>query len=272
MGKLKKAVNTLIGLLLIAFYIVPFYITITVAFKKKSDLSSRWVFPHYIYLNNFATAINEGHLDRAVLNSVIITIFAIIIVVCASSIAAYPLARIKSRFSTIITSIVLGVMMVPSLSILVPLYGFMVNIKAVNSYWGIILVLATYELPLSIFFYKNFISSVPNALDEAARIDGCGMMGTFFKIILPQLKPVTASVIILTGVKIWNDYRFSLYFLQSSTKQTIVLAISNFFNDYSSNLNAAAAAALIGAIPMVIVYLSMQKYFVSGLADGAVKS
>lgn len=271
MKRFNKLLYSIIGMIIIIFHMIPLYITVVVALKNKTDLSSRWVFPNYVYWRNFAIAVKDGDLIHAMFNSLIITTFTVAIVVIVSSMAAYPLSRIKSCASTIITSIVLGVMMVPSLSILVPLYGFMINIKAVNTYWGIILILVTYELPISIFFYKNFLNSIPKALDEAATIDGCSIFGTFFRIILPQLKPVTASVTILTGVKIWNDYRFSLYFLQTPSKKTIILAISSFFNEYASNMNAAAAAALLGAVPMIIVYLCMQKYFVSGMVDGAVK-
>lgn len=161
--------------------------------------------------------------------------------------------------------------MVPPLSILVSLYSVLVKINGVNEYWGIILVLVTFELPLSIFLYTNFISSIPKALDEAAAIDGSGPVRTFFQIILPQLKPVTASVVILTGVHCWNDYQFSLYILQSPKMRTIPLAIASYFSQTTSNINAAAAAALLAILPVVVVFLFLQKYFIRGMVDSAIK-
>ena len=107
-----------------------------------------------------------------------------------------------------IRAFVLGIMMVPPLSILVSLYSIIVKMGGVNQYWGIILVLLTFELPQAIFLYSNFISSIPTALDEAAALDGCGPVRTFFLIIFPQLKSVTASVVILAGIHCWNDYQF----------------------------------------------------------------
>ena len=128
-----------------------------------------------------------------------------------------------------------------------------------------------HHLPISIFLFTNFINTIPKALDEAAMIDGCSRIGVFYKIILPNLKPVTASVVILTGVYVWNDYSFQMYMMQKKNMRTVTLAISSFFTENAANLNAGAAAALLAIIPPIILYLTMQKYFVQGIADGAVK-
>ena len=161
--------------------------------------------------------------------------------------------------------------MIPPLSVLVPLYKTLVTIKGINTYWGIILISVTYNLPISIFLFTNFINTITTALDEAALIDGCSKISVFFRIVLPNLKPVTASVIILTGVYIWNDYSFQMYILQKKDLRTVTLAIGSFFTENAANLNAGAAAALLAIIPPIILYLTMQKYFVQGIADGAVK-
>lgn len=121
--------------------------------------------------------------------------------------------------------------MVPQLSILVPLYKEMVSLKGINHLWGIVIVSATFHLPMAIYMYSNFIKSIPKDLDEAAMIDGCSMMQSFFYVILPCLKSTTVSVVILNGVGIWNDYQFQLYFLQKPAMRTITLAISTFFTD-----------------------------------------
>ncbi len=102
-------------------------------------------------------------------------------------------------------------------------------------------------------------------------IDGCSRISIFYRIILPALKPVTASVVILTGVYVWNDYSFQMYVLQKRNVRTVTLAIASFFTENAANLNAGAAAALLVIIPPIILYLIMQKYFIKGIADGAVK-
>lgn len=260
-----------LALLILVLFLAPFYILLSVAFRSPQNLSSYWIFPGSLYLENFQSAVFEGDILLSILNSLVVTVGAVVLVTVVGALAAYPLARRRTRLNAGIKGFVLGIMMVPPLSILVSLYSVMVKIHGVNQYWGIILILVTFELPLSIFLYTNFISSIPVALDEAAAIDGSGSIRTFFQIILPQLKPVTASVVILTGVHCWNDYQFSLYMLQSPKLRTIPLAIASYFSQTTSNVNAAAAAALLAILPVVLVFLFLQKYFIQGMVDSAIK-
>lgn len=260
-----------VALLILLVFLSPFYILLSVAFRSSQDLHSYWRFPTELCMENFSSAIHEGKIFRAIGNSTIITVGAVALIVIAGAFAAYPLARRKSKLNSGIRAFVLGIMMVPPLSILVSLYSVLVSVSGINHYWGLILTLVTFELPTAIFLYTNFIKSLPRALDEAAAIDGCGPIRTFFHIILPQLKPVTASVVILTGIHCWNDYQFSLYIMQSPKLRTIPLAIASYFSQTTSNLNAAAAAALLAILPPVIAFLFLQKYFIRGMVDSAVK-
>ena len=251
-------------------YLTPFYILLGVAFKMPNDPSSRWVLPGYLYLENFKIAL-AGKIGQGIRDSLIITVFSVILIVFVGALAAYPLARNKSRLNAIIRRFILGVMMVPPLSILVPIYSIMKILNAISTYQGIILLIVTFSLPLSIFIFTNFISSIPATLDEAAYIDGCGPLRTFFSIILPQLAPATTSIIILTGVSAWNDYQFSLYILQSPKITSVTLAVSSFFAQVSSNVYAAAAAAVLGILPIIVLFLIMQRYFIQGMVDSAIK-
>lgn len=126
---------------------------------------------------------------------------------------------------------------------------------------------------MSIHLYTNFINSIPVALDEAAAIDGAGVLRTFWSIILPQLKPVTVSVIILKGVTAWNEYLYPYYILQKPSKYTLVLLIRQFFGgaDSAQNMHGAAAAAVLCVLPLIVAYLCLQKYFIQGQVDSAVK-
>lgn len=261
----------LVAIVLVALFASPIYVLVGVAFKSPTDVSSVWKLPTYIHQENFTAALTEGKIMQSMLNSVIITAASVLLIVLVGALASYPLSRIKTRLNGFIKALILGIMIVPPLSILVPLYETLVNIGGVNNYWGIVITLLTFELPLSIFLFSSFIASIPTALDEAASIDGCGPIKTFFAIIMPQLKPVTASVIILCGVHSWNDYQFSLYLLQNPTYKTITLAISSFFSQTTSNLNAAAASALLAILPITLVFLFLQKYFIKGMVDSAVK-
>ena len=263
--------STVVAMLICAFHLIPFYIMIGVALKSPYDISSRWIFPGYLYLDNFKEAIRYGKILQSILSNIIITGGAVIGIMIIGALAAYPLARNQSRLNKVVRTFSLGMMMVPALSLLVPLYSLMVDIGGISTYWGIIMILVTFQLPTSIFLYTNFIISIPPALDEAAAIDGCSRLKVFFLIILPQLKPVTASVVIMTGVSCWNDYMFSLYFLQSPQIKTVTLSVASFFTQTQSNMGAAAAGALLGIIPIVTLYLCLQKYFIKGMLDSAIK-
>ena len=269
----KKSGIWRLPILLVIFgvYFSPFYILAVISFKPVTDLSSRWKFSSAPTLENFQTAIEQGGILQALMHSFVIMVVTVVLIVLVGSLAAYPLARNQSKWNKVIRAFVLGIMMVPPLSILVSLYSIIVKMGGVNQYWGIILVLLTFELPQAIFLYSNFISSIPTALDEAAALDGCGPVRTFFLIIFPQLKSVTASVVILAGIHCWNDYQFSLYVLQSSGMRTVTLAISSFFSQTTSNLNAASAAALLAILPVVVCFLFLQKYFIKGMVDSAMK-
>lgn len=254
-----------------AFYLLPIYISFNVALRPPTDTRSLWLLPTELYLANFVEAFASGGIGRAAVNSIIITASSIVLIAVVGACAAYPLARRRTRVNSGIKSLVLGVMMVPPLSILVSLYATMVELQGVSKHWGIVLTIVAFELPLAIFIYTNFISAIPVALDEAAAIDGATPMTTFFRIIFPQLKPVTASVVILTGMHAWNDYQFSLYLLQQPDMRSLPLAIASFFSQTTSDLHAATAAALIAMAPAVLMFLVLQRYFIRGMVDSALK-
>ncbi|MBW5445545.1 ABC transporter permease subunit [Cohnella sp. CFH 77786] len=260
-----------LSLLICLIHVLPFYVLLTSSFKAMDDPSSKWVMPGYFYLDNFTNAWKEANLGRAFTNNIAILVGAIVLIVIIGSIAAYPLARYKTSWNKFVYALFVSAMIVPPLTILVPLYKFMVDIGGMNSFWGIILLHVTFNLPVTIFLYTGFIDTIPKELDEAAMIDGSGKLRMFYSVILPLLKPVTATVIILTGVTIWNDYQFSVFFLQQPDSRTITVALSAFFGQYNNNIGWVAAGSLMGAVPVAGVYLFLQRYFIHGLSSGAVK-
>ena len=263
--------KTLAAILIIGLHIAPFYIMINMSLKPVTDRSSRWFPAFKPYFANYVNAAVTGNLIRAIFNTLVIVLVSVVIIVVVGAMAAYPLSRKVSRRNKFILAFIVGIMMVPQLSVLVPLYKELVAMKGINHFWGIIIVSATFNLPMAIYMYSNFIGTIPKELDEAAMIDGCSRMQVFFRIIMPSLKATTASVIIWTAVGIWNDYQFQLYFLQKPAMRTITLAITTFFTDSKTDMGAAAAAAFIVVLPPVIMYIALQKYFVQGAMDSAVK-
>jgi ABC-type sugar transport system, permease component len=269
--RVRSLLPTAFIVLVCAVELVPLYITFASAIKPQADLSSYWSLPARPEWGNFATAMASGGLPRSALNTLIITASSTFLVVAFGAAAAYPLARNRSRLNAVVRTFVLSIMMVPALSLLVPLYVLLVKAKAVSSYWGIAPVHLTFNLPLAIFMYANFISAMPKELDEAALIDGCSVYRIFWEIILPMLKTVTVSVVILTAVTVWNDYQYSLYFLQKPTMRVLTLSIASFFGVSGSDPHVASAGAILAILPLVLLYLALQKYFIKGMIDGAIK-
>lgn len=268
---MKKAARYLLAILISILHIIPFFILINASFKADTDTSSKWITPNYIYLENFVHAWNDAKLGRALLNNTIITVFTVLLVIVVGSSAAYPLARYKTKLNRFMYNLFISCMIVPSLTILVPLYKLLVQMHGISTHWGMVVTLVAFQLPLSIFLFTGFVSTISKELDEAALIDGCSRFGIFFRIIYPLLKPVTATVTILTGVAAWNDYQFSVFFLQRPQSQTTSVALSMFFSQYTANISWTAAGCLVSALPATIAYLALQKYFIKGLAAGALK-
>jgi len=259
------------GLLIVAIQLLPIYITLTVALKGQTDLSSVWTFPAAPLWDNFAQAFVAGKVARAFLNTAIITFFATSAVVLLGALAGYPLARSRSTLNTLVNGFILAILMIPALSLLVPLYVLMNRLHAISTFPGIIPVHVAFNLPLTVFLFTNFMRSVPRELDEAAFLDGCSVYSIFYRIMLPLLKPVTVTSVILTSVAVWNDFQFSVYFLQKSAMRVITLAINGFFGISGSNLHMGSAAALLSIIPVTVLFLFLQRYFVSGMVAGAIK-
>ena len=161
----------LLGLVIIVVHFIPIYILLGVAAKSSMDITSKWILPGYVEWNNFKEALNGGNMLLALKNTAIITVFSVFFVTVIGAFSAYPLARNRSRLNTVVKSFILGIMMIPGLSVLVPLYSTMVKIHGISTYWGIIVVLVTFNLPMSIFLFSNFIAGIPVALEEAAFID-----------------------------------------------------------------------------------------------------
>jgi raffinose/stachyose/melibiose transport system permease protein len=262
---------SLLSLCVASVHLVPIWISAMAALRRRSDLSSLWFPPAAPEWANFFRAVRSADLPRAFLNTFLITFGATALTVLLGAMAAYPLARNRSRRNEAVKIFTLSIMMVPALSLLVPLYSLLVGWGAISTLWGVVPVHVTFNLPIAIFLYTNFVRAIPRELDEAAIIDGCSVFRVFDRIVLPLLKPVTVSVIILTGVSVWNDYQFSVYFLQRPAVRVVTLAIASFFGQTSSDPNVAAAAALLAVLPVMSLYILLQKHFVKGTVDSALK-
>lgn len=271
----KKTVKFILSILIVVIgliHLIPFYVLVTTSLKGKGDFSSKWAFPIDIEWSNFAEAWEQANLGSALMNSIIITFFAGLLLIVLGSMAAYPLARRQTKLNKFVFALIISIMVVPPLTALVPLYKLVVDIGMMNTRTIAVLNNVASFSPLAIFLYTSFIrSTVPKELEEAARIDGASTMGIFFKIVFPLLKPITATVLIVTCVYIWNDFQFAIFFLQADEVKTFTVTLQGFFGENTNNLNLVGAASIITMLPMTILFLFLQRFFIRGLAGGAVK-
>ncbi|ELK48036.1 carbohydrate ABC transporter permease [Halobacillus sp. BAB-2008] len=271
-GKKSKKLWTIVAIVISIVHLIPFYIFITTAFKANNDFSSRWVLPESWSFQNFTQAWETASLGTAFFNTMMITACAAVLLIIFGSLAAYPLARLNTRLNKFVYFLFIAIMIIPPLTALVPLYQLVVDIGLMNTRTVAILNNLAAFLPLTIFLYAGFIrSTVPKELEEAAKMDGANTLMIFFRVVFPLLKPITATVLIISCVFIWNDYQFAIFFLQDKEVQTLTVALAGFFGQNQNNLNLVASAALMSMLPMTILFLFLQKYFVAGLSSGSIK-
>jgi raffinose/stachyose/melibiose transport system permease protein len=252
--------------------IIPFYVLLYLALKTptRTYFDGLYLLPEF-HLANFVDAWKISKLGRAILNSLIITGGAVGLTVVLASTAGYSIARFRHAGNRVIFNILLICLMIPAIIITVPLYTLMKSIGGINTYWAMILLLSANALPFTVFLYTSFIRSLPREVEEAAVIDGCTFFSAFWRVTFPFLRPVTAAVVILQGLGMWNNYGQAVFFLQSQSMKTIPLAVSIFFQKYGAQWNLMAAAAVIGLAPAVLLFIVFQKYFIKGITAGAMK-
>lgn len=271
--KAGKHTAALVPLLLwTVLLLVPLVTTVGIALKTRYDLLINPIgWPHPVVWGNIGTAWQDGDLGIALLNSVIITTCGVLGLVVIGSSAAYPLARRVGRWpSGLYLYFILG-LIVPLQLGLIPLYRAWQWLGLVDSQLGVILIQIGELLPLTIFLFTGFIKTVPRELEEAAAIDGASQFRTFWTIVFPLLRPVTATVIIVTSLVIWNDFLIPLLFLQQPDLQTIPLAIYGFVGEYSQSWNLIFASIVVSSLPIIALFLILQRSFIKGLTGGALK-
>ena len=251
--------------------LIPLLIIILNSLKDKQtaaamDLSLP-AFP--IQWENFAVVIEKGKLLTSFGNSVTYSVGSVLLCAVTAVMAAYVLSRNATKCNKLLyLYMALGITLPVNYVALMKVMQFLhIN----NTKLGIILLYTAMQLPFSVFLIHGFIARIPLDLDEAAIIDGCGSVRLFFSVILPLLKPVLATVFVLTFLNTWNEFVSPLYFLGSSEKWPMTLSVYNFFGMYFMDWNLICADILLTSLPVIVVYLLGQRYIVSGMTAGAVK-
>ncbi|MGW9131814.1 carbohydrate ABC transporter permease [Streptomyces sp. NPDC055681] len=246
----------------------PVYILVNLSLRGTGDTSSAVTPTTSPTLANYADAWRAAGLDAALLNSALVTVVSLLVIVLVSAFAAYPLARATARWSRWTFLLFALGLMLPAQLALIPLYQSMRDLGLLGSVWSLVLFYSGLQVPFSIFLYAGFLRGIPAEYEEAASIDGCGPVRTFFYVVFPLLRPITGTVAILNALFIWNDFLTPLLYLSGSPQQTMPVAIFQFVGQYSANWNLVFAGLVISAGPILVVYFLMQKRIIQGFAGG----
>ena len=275
MKKTKRNLRlTEIGMIIVAvIWFIPIYYLIVTTLKNPQEATEGpLAFPRVLRMVNYAEAWVKMEYPRAFANTFIITASAVLLIVIFGSMAGYALARTKSRLGNRVFLLFLAGLIVPFQMNIVSLYKIVKSFGLMNTLFAVILVDAAINTPQAIFLFKEFIeSTIPKELEEAAAIDGCSVVKRFFVIVLPLLKPVLSTVVIIVTLNVWNEFMTPLLFLQSRENGVILQEVTRNIGQFATDWTALFPMLMLGVAPLMIFYIFMQKYIIAGVAAGAVK-
>jgi glucose/mannose transport system permease protein len=270
----------LLLVLFAAIFLVPVYVLIASSLKpfaEVQDLSRMWSLPQDVTFESFRAAwsgISEKGLrglSQNLLNSVYLTVPATILSSLLGSLNGYVLSKWKFRGANVVFPLMLFGMFIPYQSVLIPLTLTLAKIGLGGSIWGLILVHVVYGIPITTLIFRNYYAEVPTDLVEAARIDGAGILGVYWRVLFPLSLPGFVVVIIWQFTNIWNEFLFAVSVLQKPELQPITVALRNLAGSQIKEWNMVMAGAIIAALPTLLIYIILGRYFIRGLLAGSVK-
>jgi raffinose/stachyose/melibiose transport system permease protein len=243
------------------------------SFKTNREITvNTWALPSRFDFGNYKAAWETAHIGSYALNSLYVTLAACFLTLLLSSATAFALSRMKyRRASKNIYAFILMGLIVPPSAVFIPLYQLVTDIHLINTLRSLILVYCTYALPITIFILHAFMQSVPIELEEAGIMDGLGAAGLFARIILPVTVPALVTVFILAFIGNWNEYIFSQLFVTSESLRTLPTGMATFNDGYRTNFSSLSAAVIISIIPVLAVYMFLQRQIIDGMTAGSVK-
>lgn len=273
--KLKAgSLLTFIFLVLAAvFTLFPIYMGLLNSLKTEGEmLNNILAWPKIFQFSNYVDAFDKINFLQSLWNTGVVVIVGLAGIIVFASMAGYKLSRTSGKLSSILFSLFVMSMLVPFHSVMITLNKIAKMLSIQGSTIGLGLIYIGLGVSMAIFLYHGFVKSIPRELDEAAVIDGCGAVRLFFKIIFPLLLPITATIAILNALWMWNDFLLPLLMLTDSDHYTLLLSTNMLFGQYGNNDWSAILASLILAmLPVIVLYLLLQKYILNGVVDGAVK-
>jgi raffinose/stachyose/melibiose transport system permease protein len=273
----RKLILTVIFTFIAIFYLMPIFIVLINSFKSNAAVNTEtFAFPNsnsFVGFDNYVKGMTFGSYPflKSVLYSLVITVLGAALILVCTSMAAWYISRVGTLFSKIVFYLCVFSMVVPFQMVMFNLAKTADTLK-LNSPWTIPIIYLGFGAGLAVFMFSGFVKSIPLEIEEAAAIDGCGPLRTFFSVVLPMLKPTLISVGVLEIMWIWNDYLLPYLVLDRKKYMTIPIHIQYLKGSYGSvDMGATMAMIMLSIIPVIVFYLTCQKHIIKGVAAGAVK-
>lgn len=270
----KKIILYLILIVFAVIFIVPMFTLLATAIKSKKDFFSGislFSLPTQIAWSNFTKAITKGRLMIYMKNDLIISMLKVPLGIFVEALAAFALTRLNIKHKTGVFIFFLIGMMLPMQTALVPINVIFSKLGLINTYFGLFYVYIGFGISYGILILRGFFRGIPKDIDEAAHIDGCTKWRLFWNIILPIAKPAVATLVITDFLATWNEYLLASVIINDNAKKTVPVGIMTFVGEHGTDYGYLCAGVLLSVIPVMLIYLMFQRYFVEGMA-GAVKS
>ncbi len=267
-----RLVRQLVLFLMALATLYPVWFMVSTAFKTQGQyLESPYAIPWPLSFSNFADAVHGATFLLWFKNSAILTLGSVIVSTLAAALAAFAIARMQWLGRAVFLAVSTALMVVPPVVMLLPLFILFTNLNLVSTYQGVILIYAGLTLPFSIYMLTNFFRSIPDEMFESAVTDGARSVAILARIVLPLAAPALMTLVVVNGLWVWNELLIALVFLPSDNLKTLMVGVTVFQNKYNLNVPVTMAGMLLASVPMFLVFLFGQRFFIRGLTAGAVK-
>lgn len=272
--KISSIVNTIFLSIMLFLFLCPFILVLLNAVKTDGEfLTNPLSLPKSLNFSNFTVAFKQMNFWNSAINSLLVTVIGTGLIVILSSMTAHRFVRHKSKFNNFMFFFMVATMIIPFQSIMIPLVGiYGGKLHMLNNKWMLIYMCIGFGSAQAVFMYNGFIKSIPLELEEAAMIDGCTKLQTFFHVVWPLLKSITMTIIIIDVLWIWNDFLLPTLVLGPAVKEfTLPLSTFKFFGTYSAQYTLLMASLVMTVTPVIILYLFLQKHIIQGVTQGSIK-
>jgi ABC-type glycerol-3-phosphate transport system permease component len=261
------------ALVISAFALFPIYYVVVTSLKTRSEIYTRTpdLWPNHPQWGQYTRVFGDGHVGRALLNSLIVAVPTTLICVVVAGMAAYALARLEIPLKRTLLMLILTTQMFPLVVLIIPLFVLMRNANLIGTYEGLVIAYLAFSVPLAIWIMRGFIVTIPEELEHAAMTDGATRIGAMFRVILPIAGPGLVATATLSFIAAWNEFMLALTFMNTEERKTLPLVLQSFVGRGDTDWGAVMATSVIYTLPVMIFFLLLRKRLMLGMTAGAVK-